>query len=50
MGSIEMDLKFGGSDLSPDLKSGVTFASLNTWGKVFLLIQRLYIYRLEFQQ
>ena len=49
IGSIEMGLKFEGSDLSPDLKRGITFASLNTWGKVFLSIQRLYIYRLEFQ-
>ena len=31
-----MGLKFEGSDLSPDLKRGITFASLNTWGKVFL--------------
>ena len=36
-GSIEMGLKFEGSDLSPDLKRGITFASLNTWGKVFLV-------------
>ena len=42
IGSIEMGLKFEGSDLSPDLKRVITFASLNTWGKVFLSIQRLY--------
>ena len=39
-----MGLKFEGSDLLPDLKRGITFASLNTWGKVFLSIHRLYIY------
>ena len=44
-----MGLKFEGSDLSSDLKRGITFVSLNTWGKVFLSIQG-YIYRLEFQQ
>ena len=44
IGSIEMGLKFEGSDLSPYLRRGITFASLNTWGKVFLSIQRLYIY------
>ena len=44
IGSIEMGLQFEGSDLSPDLKRGITFASLNTWEKVFLSIQRLYIY------
>ena len=50
-GRIEMGLKFEGSDLSPDLKRGITFASLNIWGKVFLSIQRLCVYyRLEFQQ
>ena len=38
-----MGLRFEGSDLSPDLKRGITFASLNTRGKVFLSIQRLYI-------
>ena len=43
IGSTEMGLKFEGSNLSPDLKRGITFASLNTWGKVFLSIQRLYI-------
>ena len=36
-----MGLKFEGSDLSLDLKRGITFASFNTWGKVFLSIQRL---------
>ena len=45
IGSIEMGLKFEGPDLSPDLKTGITFASLNTWGKMFLSIQRQ-----EFQQ
>ena len=44
IGSTEMGLKFEGSDLLPDLKRGITFASLNTWGKVFLSIHRLYIY------
>ena len=43
-GSTEIGVKFEGSDLSPDLKWGITFASLNTWGKVFLSIQRFYIY------
>ena len=38
-----MGLKFEGSDLSPDLKRGITFAFLNTWGKMFLSIQRLEI-------
>ena len=38
-----MGLKFEGFDLSPDFKRGITFASLNTWGKVLLSIQRLYI-------
>ena len=28
-----MGLIFEGSDLSPDLKRGITFASLNTWGR-----------------
>ena len=51
IGSIEMGLKFEGSDLSPDLKRGITFASLNTWGESVLVNTKvIYIYRLEFQQ
>ena len=49
IGSIEMGLKFEGSDLLPDLKRGITFASLNTWGKCSCQYKG-YIYRLEFQQ
>ena len=49
IGSTEMGLKFEGSDLLPDLKRGITFASLNTWGKCSCQYKG-YIYRLEFQQ
>ena len=40
-----MGLKFEGSDLSPDLKRGITFASLNTWGESVLVNTKvIYIY------